>query len=132
MIAFSPILGQFIIAVGLPYHRAGQKSEIINLLNPDAKYELLPDIFPPRYGAIGGIIQNQTFIAGGFDYPNYLQDYFVDIRQHRLIRGVIIQSCSAGAKNYQNNQFYKVKIEFSKFCFSDTTIFNILDNTTEL
>ena len=33
---------------------------------------------------------------------------------------------------YQNNQFYKVKIEFSKFCFTGTTIFNNLDNTTEL
>ena len=79
MIASSQFLGQFIIAVGLPYQR-GQKSEIVNLLNPVAKYELLPDIFPPRYGAIGGLIQNRTVIAGGFDYPNYLQDYFVDIR----------------------------------------------------
>ena len=85
---------------------------------------------------------------------------------HSLIRGVLIQSFSARAKNftncvfchpqfsggviqnienrcailtmfvcvdyYQNNQLYKVKMEFSKFCFTGTTIFNNLDNTTEL
>ena len=35
---------------------------------------------------------------------------------------------------YQTNQFYRVKIDFIifKFCFNGTTIFNILDNTTEL
>ena len=33
---------------------------------------------------------------------------------------------------YQNNQFHIVKIEFIKFRFNGTTIFNILDNTTEL
>ena len=33
---------------------------------------------------------------------------------------------------YQNNQFYKVKNFFFKFCFDGTTIFIILDNTTEL
>ena len=31
-----------------------------------------------------------------------------------------------------NNQFYKVKISFSKICFYGTMIGNILDNTTEL
>ena len=87
------------------------------------------------------------------------------ISSHSLIRGVLIQSCSAGAKSftnylfchpqfsgviqnietrcdiltlfvyvdyYQNNQFYKVKIEFSKIGFTGTTIFNIFDNTIEL
>ena len=33
---------------------------------------------------------------------------------------------------YQNNQIYRVKIDFLKFCFNGTKIFNILDNTTEL
>ena len=33
---------------------------------------------------------------------------------------------------YQNNQFYLIKISFSKFCFYGTMIRNILDNTTEL
>ena len=33
---------------------------------------------------------------------------------------------------YQNNQFYLIKISFSKFCFYGTMIGNILDNTTEL
>ena len=84
---------------------------------------------------------------------------------HSLIRGVLIQSCSAGAKNstnyvfchpqfsgviqnienrvailtlfiyvdyYQNNQFYIVKINFSKFCFNGTTIFGTLAWTIEL
>ena len=84
---------------------------------------------------------------------------------HSLIRGVLIHSCSAGAKNftnyvfchpqfsgviqnienrcaililfvnvdyYQNNQFYKVKIEFLKFCFNVTMIFGTLAWTIEL
>ena len=84
---------------------------------------------------------------------------------HSLIRGVLIQSCSAGAKNftnyvfchpqfsgviqnienhcailtlfvyvdyYQNNQFYIVKIDFSKFCFNGTMIFGTLAWTIEL
>ena len=86
---------------------------------------------------------------------------------HSFIRGILTQSCSAGARNftkcvfydvqfssgviqniayhhraifilfvyvdyYQNNQFYLVKISFSKFCFYGTMIGNILDNTTEL
>ena len=83
---------------------------------------------------------------------------------HSLIRGVLIQSCCAGAKHftnyvfchpqfsgviqnienycailtrfvyvdyYQNNHFYRVKIDFLKFYFTGTIIFNILDNTTE-
>ena len=33
---------------------------------------------------------------------------------------------------YQNNQFYIVKIEFSKFCFDGTMIFGILAWTIEL
>ena len=33
---------------------------------------------------------------------------------------------------YQNNQFYVIKISFSKFCFYGTMTGNILDNTTEL
>ena len=78
---------------------------------------------------------------------------------------VLIQSCSAGAKNftkcvfyhvqfsgviqniaylraiftlfvyvnyYQNNQFYKVKIEFFKFCFIGTMILGTLAWTIEL
>ena len=82
-----------------------------------------------------------------------------------MIRGVLIQSCPTGAKNftnyvfchpqfssviqnienrwailtpfvfvdyYQNNQFYKVKIEFSKFCFTGTMIFGTLAWTIEL
>ena len=32
---------------------------------------------------------------------------------------------------YQNNHFYRVKINFLKFYFTGTIIFNILDNTTE-
>ena len=85
---------------------------------------------------------------------------------HNLIRGVLIQSFSAGAKKFPNyvfchpqfsgviqnieNQlchfdsclymsiiiqiinFIESKIKFSKFCYYGTTIFNILDNTTEL
>ena len=33
---------------------------------------------------------------------------------------------------YQNNQFYIVKIEFSKFCFNGTMIFGTLAWTVEL
>ena len=75
---------------------------------------------------------------------------------HSSIRGVLIQSCPAGAKNftnfvihnienrcailtlfvyvdyYQNNQFYIVKIEFLKFCFIGTMIFGTLAWTIEL
>ena len=85
---------------------------------------------------------------------------------HSLIRGVLLQSCSAGAKHftknvfchpqfsggvnqnienccailtlfgyvdyYQNNQFYIVKIYFSKFCFIGTMIFGTLAWTIEL
>ena len=84
--------------------------------------------------------------------------------RHSLIRGVLIQSCSARAKNftnyvfchpqfsgviqnienccanltlfiyvdyYQNNQFYKVKIELLKFCFIGTIIFGTLAWTIE-
>ena len=84
---------------------------------------------------------------------------------HSLIRGVLIQSCLARAKNFTNYvfclpqfsgviknienccailtpvclsiiikiiNFIESKIEFSKFCSYGTTIFNILDNTTEL
>ena len=85
--------------------------------------------------------------------------------QHSLIRGVLIQNCPAGAKNftnyvfchpqfsgviqnienccailtlfvyvdyYQNNQFYIVKIDFSKLCFNGTVIFGTLAWTIEL
>ena len=70
---------------------------------------------------------------------------------------VLIQSCSTGAENFTNYVFchpqfngviqnienhailtpviikiIKSKIEFSKFCSYGTTIFNILDSTTEL
>ena len=60
---------------------------------------------------------------------------------HSLIRGVLMQSCSAGAKKFTNLSmsiiikiinFLESKIEFSKFCSYGTTIFNILDNTTKL
>ena len=86
---------------------------------------------------------------------------------HSLIRGVLIQSCSARAKKFTNYvfchpqfsgviqhienhcmynfdsrlsmsiiikiiNFIESKIEFSKCCSYGTTIFNILDNTTEL
>ena len=84
---------------------------------------------------------------------------------HSLIRGVLIQSCSSGAKNftnyvfchpqfsgviqnienccailtlfvyvdnYQNNQFYIVKIEILKFCFNGTMSFGTLAWTIEL
>ena len=87
-----------------------------------------------------------------------------DSGMHSLIRGILTQSCSAGAKNftncvfyhvqfsgviqniayhcaiftlsvyidyYQNNQFYIVKISFSKFCYYGRVICNILDNNTE-
>ena len=83
-----------------------------------------------------------------------------------MIRGVLIQSCSTGAKKIHQLcilsstiqwcypkywkllchfdsclsmsiiikiiNFIESKIEFSKFCSYGTTIFNILDNTTEL
>ena len=84
---------------------------------------------------------------------------------HSLIRGVLTQSCSAGAKNftnyvfchpqfsgaiqnienrcavltlfvyvdyYQNDQFYKAKIELLKFCFIGTMIFGTFGRTIEL
>ena len=85
------------------------------------------------------------------DRKGYGPTIVLDIVEHSLIRGVLMQSCSAGAKNFTNYlfchnchnsvvlskilkiiNFIESKIQFSKFCSFGATIFNILDNTTAL
>ena len=57
------------IATGYPY---GQKTEVIDLTNPKSKCELLADT-SPQWGSVGGFVQNQPLICGGFDGRNVIQ-----------------------------------------------------------
>lgn len=53
----------------------GQKTEIIDLLNPNYSINSkLPEV-PPRYGAVGGVIQNHVIVCGGeHDFSNNFRD----------------------------------------------------------
>ena len=58
----------------------GQKSEIIDLVDPDFKCEIIHNI-PARQGCLGAIIHNQILICGGANFQkrglNYFQDGFI-------------------------------------------------------
>ena len=45
---------------------------MIDLTNPKAKCELLADT-SPQWGSVGGFVQNQPLICGGFDGRNVIQ-----------------------------------------------------------
>ena len=56
---------------------SGQKSELINLINPKFRKILSNDI-PARSGSVGGFIQNKPIVCGGKDDVwNYFQDCLV-------------------------------------------------------
>ena len=50
--------------------------EIVDLLNPNAKYELLANNVPRVDFATGGLLQNSPIVCGGYD-GNYSQDCVV-------------------------------------------------------
>ena len=66
-----------LVATGKPYEN-GQKTELINLIDPNIENEVL-DSTPARSGSIGAFIQNKLIIFGGSYYGmgNYLQDGFI-------------------------------------------------------
>ena len=45
---------------------------MIDLTNPKAKCKLLADT-SPQWGSVGGFVQNQPLICGGFDGRNVIQ-----------------------------------------------------------
>ena len=56
---------------------SGQKSELINLINPKFR-KLLSNDIPARSGSVGGFIQNKPIVCGGKDDVwNYFQDCLV-------------------------------------------------------
>ena len=70
-------LGKLLVTTGYPYEN-GQKSEIIDLLNPGSVCEDLPD-FPIQVGAASGglLLNNQPLICGGLSSNYELQCYIV-------------------------------------------------------
>ena len=68
------ISAKVLIATGYPFEM-GQKTEIIDLLNPNYSINSkLPEV-PPRYGAVGGVIQNHVIVCGGeHDFSNNFRD----------------------------------------------------------
>ena len=70
-------LGKLLVTTGYPYEN-GQKSELIDLLNPGSVCEDLPD-FPIQVGAASGglLLNNQPLICGGLSSNYELQCYIV-------------------------------------------------------
>ena len=54
---------RILVATGFPYEN-GQKTEIIDFINPDLKFEVFADTAAADR-AVGGLIQNQPVICGG-------------------------------------------------------------------
>ncbi len=51
--------------------------EIVDLLNPKVKYQLLANNVPRVSGATGGLLQNTPIVCGGFNYGRTSQDCVV-------------------------------------------------------
>ena len=69
------------------HEKNGQKTEIIDLANPNRKCNILDDI-PARAGAVGGILQNQPLICGGVKIGDYYEGNTlnVEIRKYFKIK----------------------------------------------
>ena len=48
--------------------------EIVDLLNPNAKHQLLANNVPRVSGATGGLLQNSPIVCGGFDDNSISRD----------------------------------------------------------
>ena len=55
------------------HEKNGQKTEVIDLVNPSLKCNLLADV-PARAGSVGGLLKNQPLICGGARVGDYYQD----------------------------------------------------------
>ena len=84
--------GKIIVMTGYPYEN-GQKTEIIDLLNPNSKINcpaLEADI-PERNGLVGGLLEENLLICGGgIIYPDderYFRKCYVIGRYNRTIIG---------------------------------------------
>ena len=60
------------VTTGLPEEN-GRKSEVVDLIDPKAKYQLFPET-SARWGSIGGFIDNKLVIGGGYVFDEYFQD----------------------------------------------------------
>ena len=76
------------IVTGYPFE-VGQRTEILDLIDPYMRYNLITDIpsnhvtvsrhgLLARYGCVGGLIDNEPFICGGeYDSGNKFNNGFV-------------------------------------------------------
>ena len=73
LMPFLIITAKVLIITGYPQ---GQRTEVIDLVNSKLKCELLENT-SPQWGAVGGLLENEPVICGGFDGRDVLEEFFV-------------------------------------------------------
>ena len=74
--------------------------EIVDFLNPNAKYQLLANNVPRVDFAIGGLLQNSPIVCGGFNS----QDCVVIGKQEKEVKMIEKRSSAASVAIYQNTK----------------------------
>ena len=93
------------VTTGLPEEN-GRKSEVVDLIDPKAKYQLFPET-SARWGSIGGCIDNKLVIGGGYVFDEYFQDCFF-IGEETKKKSMKDARFAASSVNLQDNLIWIV------------------------
>lgn len=105
--SFTKFLAKVMIVTGYPFE-VGQRTEILDLIDPYMRYNLITDIpsnhvtvsrhgLLARYGCVGGLIDNEPFICGGeYDSGNKFSNGFVVGQPHKKLQMLETRFGAAG------------------------------------